>query len=194
MSNLLKDLAQSLDKKGIPYMIIGGQAVLVYGEPRLTRDVDLTLGVTPEELSQILEAIQKLNLQILVEDVEDFVRRTWVLPTLHPTSGLRVDFIFSWTPYEQQALKRAKTIEIDGYPVNFASPEDVIIHKILAGRPRDLEDVRTILRKQQIDVDYVREWLSQFEKALDSPLVTTFEKILEEEKTCLITPKRIDFS
>ncbi len=167
---------------------------MVYGEPRLTRDVDLTLGVTPEELSQILEAIQKLNLQILVEDVEDFVRRTWVLPTLHPTSGLRVDFIFSWTPYEQQALKRAKTIEIDGYPVNFASPEDVIIHKILAGRPRDLEDVRTILRKQQIDVDYVREWLSQFEKALDSPLVTTFEKILEEEKTCLITPKRIDFS
>ena len=182
MSNLLKNLALSLDKEKIPYMIIGGQAVLVYGEPRLTRDVDLTLGVTPDEFSRIVKVIKALNLQILVEDAEDFVRRTWVLPTLHPLSGLRVDFIFSWTPYEQQALERARKIEVEGYPVRFASPEDVIIHKILAGRPRDLEDVRSILRKQSIDVDYIRKWLRQFEEALNAPLLAIFEKILQEEK------------
>lgn len=43
---LLKKIAQALDKGGIPYMIIGGQAVLLYGEPRLTRDIDIILAIT----------------------------------------------------------------------------------------------------------------------------------------------------
>jgi len=41
MSNLLVNLAKALDEAGIPYMLIGGQAVLIYGEPRLTRDIDV---------------------------------------------------------------------------------------------------------------------------------------------------------
>jgi hypothetical protein len=47
---LTSAIARSLDGKGIPYMLIGGQAVLVHGEPRLTRDIDITLGVGPEGL------------------------------------------------------------------------------------------------------------------------------------------------
>ena len=43
--NLLTRLAHALDEKKIPYMIIGGQAMLLYGEPRLTRDVDVTVGL-----------------------------------------------------------------------------------------------------------------------------------------------------
>ncbi len=45
--NLLTRLARALDEAHIPYMIIGGQAVLLYGEPRLTRDVDVTVSLTP---------------------------------------------------------------------------------------------------------------------------------------------------
>jgi len=104
-----------------------------------------------------------------------------VLPTLDPETGLRVDFIFSWTAYEQQALRRVRKIEIDGYPVRFAAPEDVIIHKILAGRPRDLEDVRSILRKQSVDEHLIRSWLEQFEEALGKPFSVTFEHIFREE-------------
>ena len=180
MSNLLVDLAKALDRAGIPYMVIGGQAVLVYGEPRLTRDIDITLGIAPDALPQVLTVAKEVNLHILVDNPEDFVQRLWVLPTLHPPSGLRVDFIFSWTPYEQQALERARPIEIEGYPVRFASPEDVIIHKILSGRPRDLEDVCGILRKQKVDVDYIHRWLEAFEQTLGQPLVQRFEQIRQE--------------
>lgn len=180
MSNLLATLARALDEAGIPYMIIGGQAVLVYGEPRLTRDVDVTLGLTPEGLSQVLELVSKLDLKILVEDPRAFVRKTWVLPTLHPSTGLRVDFVFSWTPYEQEALRRTRVFKIQGYPVRYASPEDVVIHKILAGRPRDLEDVKSILRKQQLDLAYVRKWLDAFEQTLSQPFRRTFEEIVAE--------------
>lgn len=181
MFHLLKSLAQVLDKAKIPYMVIGGQAVLVYGEPRLTRDIDLTLGVTPDALPEVLHLVSRADLQVLVDDPEEFVRRTWVLPTLHPETGLRVDFVFSWTPYERQALQRARKIEIAGYPVRFAAPEDIIIHKILAGRPRDLEDVRSILRKQPVDRNLIRSWLKQFEDALGKSFVETFEYIFHEE-------------
>ncbi len=41
IEELLQKTAQSLDNANIPYMIIGGQAVLIYGTPRLTRDIDI---------------------------------------------------------------------------------------------------------------------------------------------------------
>ncbi|MBE0478638.1 hypothetical protein IBX65_05915 [Candidatus Aerophobetes bacterium] len=51
---LLAKLGMSLDEHSIPYMIIGGQAVLLYGEPRLTRDIDVTLGVGVDALPRII--------------------------------------------------------------------------------------------------------------------------------------------
>ncbi len=55
---LLESIAQGLDARGLPYMVIGGQAVLLYGEPRLTRDIDITLGVGPERWRELLEMSQ----------------------------------------------------------------------------------------------------------------------------------------
>lgn len=185
LKSLLAQLGEAMDREAIPYMIIGGQAVLLYGEPRLTRDIDVTLGLTPEGLPAVLRVTQRLGLQVLVADTEAFVRQTWVLPTYHEASGMRVDFIFSWTPYEQEALRRARVMQIDTYPVRFASPEDVIVHKILAGRPRDLEDVRGILRKQSVDIAYIRRWLSELDLALGQGYASTFEEMLrslEEER------------
>jgi len=52
--SLLERIATALDAAAIPYMVIGGQAVLVHGEPRLTRDIDITLGVDIDRLGQVL--------------------------------------------------------------------------------------------------------------------------------------------
>ncbi|MCG2758537.1 MAG: DUF6036 family nucleotidyltransferase, partial [Desulfobacteraceae bacterium] len=66
--------------------------------------------------------------------------------------------------------------------VNFASPEDLIIHKIFAGRPRDIEDVRTVLLKNpEIDVRYVRKWLKEFDLfAEKKEFLKTFEEVIKE--------------
>lgn len=53
IEELLVTVAQELDKEEIPYMIIGGQAVLVYGIPRLTRDIDITLGLDTDGLARV---------------------------------------------------------------------------------------------------------------------------------------------
>jgi len=149
-------------------MIIGGQAVLLYGEPRLTRDIDITLGVNIDRLETLLLVAQQLSLKPLPEDIEAFVRQTMVLPALDQETGIRVDFIFSFTPYESQAILRAKKVSILGQDVCFASLEDLIIHKIFAGRPRDIEDVQmVILKNPALDVLYIEEWLKTFDAASD---------------------------
>ncbi len=175
---LLEHIARGLDSRRIPYMLIGGQAVLLYGEPRLTRDVDVTLGAGPEKLPMILDWVGESGWEVLTESPADFVARTLVLPCLEPSSGIRVDLIFSFSPYEQQAIQRARTITVGKSAVRFASAEDLVIHKLVAGRPRDIEDVRSILLKNPgLDADYVRRWLRELEKGLEERLVARFEEL-----------------
>ena len=164
IEKLIKKMAQCLDRQKVPYMIIGGQAVLLYGRPRLTRDIDITLGVDTDKLASIEGVCKKLKLRILVENAKDFAQDTKVLPAEEPDSKVRVDFIFSFTPYEAQAIKNAKKVLMDDYPVKFASCEDLIIHKMVAGRAIDEEDVASILGKNKdtIDFKYIEKWLSEF--------------------------------
>jgi hypothetical protein len=145
-------------------MIVGGQAVLLYGRPRLTRDIDITLGVDTDQFAVMHALCRDLDLAVLVEDAEPFAQSTKVLPTEDPVSRIRVDFIFSFTPYETQALQRTQTVLMEDYPIRFAACEDVIVHKMLAGRPVDEDDVRHMLAKNRhaLDYEYVRNWLSEF--------------------------------
>ena len=178
---LLKKVSHQLRKDSIPYMVIGGQAVLLYGEPRLTRDIDITLGVGVRELNKLKETISSLGLKILVERDEEFVERNMVLPTLDEKSGIRVDFIFSFSPYGRQAIERAKDIKLGRSLVRFASLEDVVIHKVIAGRARDLEDIKSILLKnQKYDSDYIEKWLKEFDKSLTEQFLKIFREIKEK--------------
>jgi predicted nucleotidyltransferase len=178
---LLKKVSLQLKKDSIPYMVIGGQAVLLYGEPRLTKDIDITLGVGVRELNKLKETISSLGFKILVERDEEFVERNMVLPTLDEKSGIRVDFIFSFSPYERQAIERAKDIKLGRSLVRFASLEDVVIHKVIAGRPRDLEDIKSILLKnQKYDSDYIEKWLKEFDKSLTEQFLKIFREIKEK--------------
>lgn len=183
LKELIKNVAKKLKENGIDYMIIGGQALLIYGEPRLTRDIDITLGITPERYKDIEELAKDLSLKMLPEDPLDFLKKTMVLPLIDEESGIRIDFIFSFSEYEKTALKRVNRIKIDDTEVCYASVEDVIIHKIISGRERDIEDARTILLKnKKIDEKYILKWLSEFEKILDEKLVGRFKMIKRELK------------
>ncbi|MCC7142925.1 MAG: hypothetical protein IT349_12560, partial [Candidatus Eisenbacteria bacterium] len=69
-AELIARLGSALTAADIPYMIIGGQAVLVHGEPRLTKDIDVTVGVGPERLDDLLALVGKLGLEPLVDPAE----------------------------------------------------------------------------------------------------------------------------
>ena len=177
---ILARIASVLSRENLPYMVIGGQAVLLYGEPRLTKDIDITLGINIDRLDEMLKIVKELSFTLLPEDVPSFVQKTMVLPVLEKSSGIRVDFIFSFTPYETQAIGRARRVTLARQEICFASPEDLIIHKAFAGRPRDMEDVKTlILKNHGIDVPYIRRWLKELDMALQGKgALEAFESIL----------------
>jgi len=182
--DLIARIARELKNVELPYMMIGGQAVLLYGTPRVTKDIKITLGVDVGRLVILLPALVAMGLEIIPKEFRSFVARTFVLPTREERSGIRVDFIFSFAPYERQAILRSKAVLLGGSNVMFASAEDVIIHKIFAGRPIDLEDVRSILLKNpDLDRDYIEKWLIEFEKSPEKKgLLRTFEEINEQGK------------
>jgi len=172
VKKLLKKIAKHLFLEGIEYMVIDGQAVLIYGEPRLTKDIDITLKLNIHELQKVLKIVKKLKLKLLVSDVEDFVKETFVFPTLDQNTGFRIGFIFSVSEYEKTAIERVNKLEIDKVKVNFASTEDIIIHKIISGRERDLENVKKIiLKNKKNDFDYILNWLKFFENILEEKLI-----------------------
>ncbi len=180
LERLLEKIALALEERGIPYMVIGGQAVLVYGEPRLTQDVDVTLGVGPDRLGEILDMVKAQDWRVLVQEPEEFVGRTMVLPCSDPETRLRIDLMFSYSEYERQALQRVRRVPIGNAQVGFASLEDLVIHKIIAGRPRDLEDVRGILLKNpSCQVEYIRQWLQEFDRSLGGTYLAEFEDMVK---------------
>ncbi len=155
--DLIEKIAGILENKGIAYMLIGGQAVLLYGEPRATKDIDVTLDTGPDRLPDILEIVRILGWKVLVENPDTFVSKTLVLPCQDLQTGIRIDLIFSFSEYEHIALKRVKRIPVGDANVRFASAEDIIIQKVIAGRPRDLEDVKLIMAKNtELDIPYIR--------------------------------------
>lgn len=159
------EVARFLDELRIPYVIIGGLAVQFWGEPRATGDVDMTVlvpGGGEEEFLQ--QCVQRFSPRL--SDAVAFALRHRVL-LIMATNGCPVDIALGLPGYEAEVMKRARTTVLEGYPVRVIAPEDLIIHKCVAGRPRDIEDVRTILmRHDRLDLSYIRRWLNEFTRVL----------------------------
>lgn len=181
---LLSRIGSYLFTHNIPYIITGAQALLLYGVPRLARDIDVVLAVDSRCVNLILFTVQQLNLTPLPEDPRSFLREHSMLPALDEKNGIRIDFILSETTYEKEAIKRAVRIRIEDKVVFFATPEDLIIHKIMAGSFIDLEDCRELLAKNKdVDLWLIRRLLKEFDKYHEKGgLLAAFEEILRKAR------------
>jgi len=178
---ILTDIASAFTAAEIPYIVIGGQALLLYGELRMTKDIDITLGVDFDDIERVTHSLPADIFEILGKDYKKFAQETRVLPIKDRQTGIRVDLIFSFSPFEQLAIQRANIVNISSSPVSYASLEDMMVFKMVAGRPRDIEDVRSILIKNSVfDVQYVRHWLAEFESIVERKLVKEFTHLSNE--------------
>src|SRR5262245_4833491 len=97
LQGLLRDVSQALVDRHVSFMLIGGQAVLLHGAPRLTDDIDITLGVGPDRAPLVDSLARGIGLEPLPEDPLRFAQETFVYPARHVSSGFRVDFITATT-------------------------------------------------------------------------------------------------
>jgi hypothetical protein len=144
------------------------------GLPVTVFGVATALARNPDAVAAMREA----GFTMRVPDPERFAAEVRVLPFVHSASGIPVDAILAGPGPEEEFLARARVVVISGVRVPVISPEDLVVTKILAGRPKDLEDVRGILRQSvaRFDAEQVRSLLALLEAALDrSDLRTAFD-------------------
>jgi hypothetical protein len=167
-AKLLAAAAGAIEKWCDGWYLFGAQAVMVWGRPRLTADVDVTIRLRSEDTASFRHDMEQAGFRLRVSDPEPLLARTRVLPFLHVATQLPLDVVLAGPGIEDRFIERAIRIEIEGLSVPVASPEDLIVMKVLAGRPKDLEDVRTVLteRLTKLDVAYLRSMLGTVEQAL----------------------------
>jgi hypothetical protein len=186
VAELLADLSAGLETLDIPWYLFGARAAIVHGVARLTADVDVTVRL-PEEMSTaaLVELLQRHGFQPRVR-APDFFERTRVVPFVHGPTALPVDVVLAGPGLEDRFFTRAGTRLIEDVRVAVASAEDVIVMKVLAGRPKDLEDVVAIAAAQPdtLDVRYIRNTLRVVEEALSqSDLLPAFEQALQRSRS-----------
>jgi len=180
-TELLRALAIVLGNVGARWYVFGAQAVLVWGRPRLTGDVDVTIFLDPEQPDAFVAAMTKAGFDLRVTDVHDFVARTRVFPFTHAASGLALDVVLGGPGLEEEFLRTARPVDVGGVTVPVIGPEELIVTKVLAGRAKDLDDVRGILAAQgeTLDLPRVRGLIGALEAAIDqSDLLPCFEEEL----------------
>jgi hypothetical protein len=162
-------LAELLDRLNIRYMVIGGMANAVWGEPRATLDVDVTVWVPDSDLPDVVATLAQ-DLRVLVEDPLRFIGDTRVLP-LETSAGVRIDMIFGLLPFEEEAIGRAVGVAIGGRQVRFCTAEDLILHKVISDRPQDVADARGVAlrRMATLDLTYLEPRVAELARLLDRP-------------------------
>lgn len=169
-----------LDTLGWPYMIIGGIAVAARGRPRMTGDADVTVAVPEGAEPLLIDRCRAAGFRPLPDEPLAFVVSHHVLP-LVGDDGTRVDLVVAGSPYESDAIARATDVNMEGVVLRVATAEDVVIHKVVAGRPTDLEDARSVVRRSgpQFDAALVRSVVLPLADALqDDDLRRRLEEIL----------------
>lgn len=186
MNRLLQaawELHQFLTEHQIPYVIIGGMAAQHWGEPRVTLDVDLTV-MFPKGVEDFVGLVSQ-RFQIRSTDPIQFARQTRVVP-IQTTNGAFADISLGVPGYEDQLMRRAVDYEIGrGKRIRLCSAEDLLVHKAVAGRGKDLTDITRIIQKQgnKLDLAYIRRWLRVFADILSNDdIVGHFERAWRAER------------
>lgn len=182
-ADLLGALSVALAGIGCRWYLFGAQAVIVWGRPRLTTDVDITVDIGSGATEHLVSALTVAGFQLTEHFSDEFVRVTRVLPFFHSQSAMALDVVLAGPGLEEQFLDRAQTVDIAGTRVPVISAEDLVVTKTLAGRSKDLDDIRGVIqtRGATLDLDYVRRTLALLEEALgQSDLIATFEAALTQ--------------
>lgn len=150
----MKDLVEAaarlqdfLIQAGLEYYFIGGMAVQAWGEPRVTRDVDVSVmtGFGDEDtfIDRLTEYVQPRY-----ENARKFAITNRVLLAYSP-EGVAIDIAMAAFDFERRALKRAQFVQyLPDISLKVCSAEDLLVYKVFAGRPQDWGDVRSILVRQ----------------------------------------------
>jgi hypothetical protein len=156
------DVLESLD---IDYMVVGGFAAILYGEPRLTIDVDIVLDMKPADIRPFVAAFPIPDYYVSEEGIRDSLQRRYPFNVIQPATGAKVDLVpLPNDPFTRAAFERRQRMAYDaaGHTASFITAEDIVLAKLLAfqqtGSDKHLRDARGVVLTQwdTLDLDAIR--------------------------------------
>lgn len=162
------DSLEKLEKNNIPYMVVGSIASMIYGEPRMTHDMDVVIHLPPQDAQKFATMFPDDEYYCPPEEVirAEIVHRGQ-FNLIHHESGLKIDIVirksteFAATEFG----RRRKAPFWNGHQVYIASPEDVIIAKLeylrQGGSEKHTKDIRGILAETEVDQTYLDHWVQK---------------------------------
>lgn len=165
-------------------VVIGGVAVSLLAEPRLTKDVDAVVWLESSEWERFLNSGQKHGFVPRYDAPLEFARKNRILLLTHKPTKTDVDISLGGLQFEREAIDRAISIRLGRATIKLASPEDLMVMKAVASRPRDWADIESLLNSfPNSDLKRVRHWTSEFAAVLEAPEINDdLERILQRWK------------
>jgi hypothetical protein len=148
-----------LESQGTRYLVVGGLAIVVVGEPRTTADADAIIFVSTTEAESLIRAAVAAGFDVREAVERERLARTG---TIRFRRGrFQIDLITASLPFEEAALARATWHELFGVRLPFPSPEDLMLLKILAGRDKDMLDATGVAKRHRdrLDISYLERTL-----------------------------------
>ena len=164
------EIQRFFEKNHWQFALIGGLAILRWGETRATDDVDgtlLTMFTGEEHYIDTLLA----RFRSRITDAKEFAAANRVL-LLTATNGVAIDISLAGLPFEQRMIARSSLFEFEkDYVLRTCSAEDLIVLKAFAARDKDWADVDSIIRRQKekLDIGYIRENLEPLCELKEAP-------------------------
>ncbi|MBN1494972.1 nucleotidyl transferase AbiEii/AbiGii toxin family protein [Candidatus Peregrinibacteria bacterium] len=167
---LLKNIAGIFEKLKLPYSVTGGMAVLIWGRPRFTADIDIVIEIKPSDVKGLVQALMDLSKSGYIDEdiANEIVRRGGEFNFIDGPTGVKVDFWVSDNgEFDLSRLKRRVAKEILGQKIYFVSPEDLILSKLRwfkeSRSNRHLEDAESVLKisGDNLDKNYLAVWANK---------------------------------
>ena len=171
--NLFRIFTDRLNQAGLEYAVTGSVAAIVYGEPRLTHDVDLVLSLKADHASLIVESFPPTLFYcppLEVIQVEARRNHRGHFNLIDEVTGFKADvYLCGNDPFDQWAVDNRRRIDLDGEAVWIAPPEFVIVKKLMyfreGGSQKHILDIRAILEisGDLLDHDELNARLSKYD-------------------------------
>lgn len=133
------ELCALLSENEVEFLVVGGQAVVAHGYPRMTKDLDLWVRPTRENGTRILTALLQFGTPLEQVESEAFEKPETLL--MLGREPFRVDILTDLPGLDfEAAWQRRSSVTLDGVPLPLISRVDLIINKKTVGRPQDIAD------------------------------------------------------
>jgi hypothetical protein len=163
---ILKSVTAKLDSARIPYMVTGSMAANYYATPRMTRDIDLVVELSEEDVARVVGLFHD-EYYIDPDMVRQAVQNQSMFNMIHNAFVVKVDCVVKKnSEYRREEFARRRAITVAGQRMTIVAPEDLILSKLdWAKESRSqiqLDDVRNLLRLVEgLDTDYLNRWAAR---------------------------------